>query len=148
MASPSNIELTPEITEAVNNAQPSGKALSVAYVTADGRPRLSLRGSTHVHGPDELAIWVRQAEGGLVEAVQANPNISLLYRDAPARTTYIFSGRARVATDEATRGKVFDDSPAFEREHDPERKGVAVVIELDEVKGGTVGGTQVSMTRS
>jgi hypothetical protein len=34
-----------------------------------------------------------------------------------------------------------------EQDHDPERLGVAVLIDLDSVTGGTVGGAQVSMAR-
>lgn len=141
------IELTEEIIERVDGALAGRKPITVSYVGLDGRPHMSLRGSTHVHGPDKLAIWVRHASGGIVDAIARNPAVGLLYRDSDARTTYVFSGRASVASDDATRKTVFDASPEFERDHDPEQAGVAVVIELDEVKGGTVGGTQVSMSR-
>ena len=147
MTASTGIELSDEIVERVNSALVSGKAVTVSYVGVDNRPHMSLRGSTHVHAPDQLAIWVRHAKGGIAEAIEANPAVGLLYRDAESRTTYVFSGRARVADDEATRASVFDASPQPEQDHDPERLGVAVVIELDEVKGGTVGGTQVSMSR-
>jgi hypothetical protein len=148
MAAESGIVLTDEIVKRVNDALTSGKALTVSYVDRDNRPHLSLRGSTHVHGADQLAIWVRHSEGGLADAIKVNPALGLLYRDAETRTTYVFSGRARIASDEATRKSVFDASPEPERDHDPDRHGVAVVVDLDTVKGGTVGGTQVSMTRS
>lgn len=141
------IELDGEIAERVNSAQPAGKPIVVSYVDADGRPHMSLRGSTHVHSPDQLAIWVRKSEGGIVEAIATNPAVGLLYRDSDSRTTYVFAGRAHVASDEETRRAVFDASPQFERDHDPERHGVAVLIDLDEVKGGTVGGAQVAQTR-
>jgi general stress protein 26 len=141
------ISLTDEIVERVNSALSNRKPIVVSYVGTDDRPRMSLRGSTHVHRPDQLAIWVRKAEGGIVEAIAGNPAVSLLYRDSDSRTTYVFSGRAHVASDEATRREVFDASPEPERDHDPDRLGVAVLIDLDEVKGGTVGGTQVAMSR-
>ena len=141
------ISLTDEIVERVNSALASRKPIVVTYVGTDNRPRMSLRGSTHVHAPDQLAIWVRKAEGGIVDAIDANPAVGLLYRDSDSRTTYVFSGRARVASDEETRRAVYDASPEPERDHDPDRNGVAVLIDLDEVKGGTVGGTQVSMSR-
>jgi hypothetical protein len=141
------ITLTDEIVERVNSALASRKPLVVSYVGTDNRPRMSLRGSTHVHGPDQLAIWVRKSEGGIAEAIGLNPAVGLLYRDSDTRTTYVFSGRARIASDEETRATVYDASPEPERDHDPDRRGVAVVIDLDEVSGGTVGGTQVSMRR-
>ncbi len=102
----------------------------------------------HVHGPDRLALWVRHAEGGIAGAVETNPALALLYRDADSRTTYVFSGRARIADDEETRDAVFRASPQAEQDHDPDRLGVAVLIDLDSVTGGTVGGAQVSMARA
>ncbi|HVW17356.1 MAG TPA: pyridoxamine 5'-phosphate oxidase family protein [Solirubrobacteraceae bacterium] len=147
MTTTSGIVLTDEIVEHVNGAQPAGKSLAIAYVDAAGRPRMSLRGSTHVHSPDQLAIWVRKAQGGIADAIREHPAVGLLYRDNDTRTTYVFSGRARIEADEAVRSEVFEACPQFEQDHDPERNGVAVLIDLDEVKGGTVGGTQVSMSR-
>ena len=147
MATESGIALTGEIAERINNALENRKPLTVSYVGLDNRPHMSLRGSTHVYRADQLAIWVRHSEGGIVEAISANPAVGLLYRDADSRTTYVVSGRAHVAGDESTRRAVFDASPKVEQDHDPERLGVAVLIDVDEVKGGTVGGAQVSMTR-
>lgn len=147
MATESGITLTGEIAERINSALENRKPLTVSYVGLDNRPHLSLRGSTHVYGPDQLALWVRHSTGGIVGAISANPAVGLLYRDADTRTTYVVSGRARVAGDESTRSAVFEASPKVERDHDPERLGVAVLIDVDEVKGGTVGGAQVSMTR-
>lgn len=144
----SGIALTDEIVRRVNSALAEGRALAVSYVDPDGRPHLSLRGSVHVHGPDQLALWVRKAGSGLAGAVAANPALSLLYRDAGTRTTYVFAGRARVVDDEDVREAVFGAIPAVERDHDPERTGVAVVVDLDSVTGGTVGGTQVSQARA
>jgi hypothetical protein len=147
IANGTGIALTEEITERINGALAGKKPVTVTYVGLDDRPHMSLRGSTHVHGPDQLAIWVRHASGGIVDAIARNPAVGLLYRDSDSRTTYVFSGRAAVVDDEAVRSAVFDASPEPERDHDPDRKGVAVVVDLDEVKGGTVGGTQVSMSR-
>jgi hypothetical protein len=148
VAAGSGIELTDEVAKRVNSALEDRKPITVSYVGLDNRPHMSLRGSTHVHGADQLAIWVRHATGGIVDAIGTNPAVGLLYRDSDARTTYVFSGRARVASDDATRAAVFEASPKPEQDHDPERNGVAVVIDLDEVKGGTVGGSQVSMRRA
>jgi len=46
-----------------------------------------------------------------------------------------FEGRARVVTDPAERNQVFEAAPERERNGDPERKGLAVVIALDKVSG-------------
>jgi general stress protein 26 len=142
------ITLTDEIVRRVNSALADRKPLAVSYVDQDGHPHLSLRGSTHVHAPDQLALWVRRAGSGLARAIAANPALALLYRDADTRTTYVFSGRARVVDDEDVRDAVFRASPEVEQDHDPERAGVAVLVDLDSVTGGTVGGTQVSLARA
>jgi hypothetical protein len=131
----------------VNGALASKRPIAVSYVDSDNQPHLSLRGSTHVHSADQLAIWVRHAEGGLAGAIRSNPAVSLLYRDSDSRTTYVFSGRARIEDDSAVREAVYLACPEVERDHDTERTGVAVLIDLDQVKGGTVGGAQISMER-
>jgi hypothetical protein len=144
----SGLVLTDEIVRRVNSALADRKPLAVTYVDPGGRPHLSLRGSTHVHAPDQLALWVRRAGTGLAGAIAANPALALLYRDADTRTTYVFSGRARVVDDEDVRDAVFRASPQVEQDHDPERAGVAVLVDLDTVTGGTVGGTQVDLARN
>jgi hypothetical protein len=46
-----------------------------------------------------------------------------------------FHGHARIATDEAERRRVFENAPEREQKSDPERKGVAIVIDLTKVEG-------------
>ena len=46
-----------------------------------------------------------------------------------------FHGRARITTDEAERERVFENAPEREQKSDPERKGVAIVIDLAKVGG-------------
>lgn len=136
-----------DVAEKVDNALAQGKPVVVGYVDARGRPRLSLRGSTHVHDRESLALWVRHADGDLVTSVRANPQMCLLYRDSQERTTFVFQGRGRVAEDEATRRAVFEAIPQAEKDHDPQRHGVALIVDLDRLTGGTVGGRQVSLAR-
>jgi hypothetical protein len=144
---PSGIELTASMVQAVNSALESGKPIIVAYVDADGQPRLSFRGSTQVHGPDQLAIWVRDPAGGLLSAVEHNPRLTLLYRDPETRTMLLFYGRGRVEAGEDVRQSVYDRSPEAERQRDPERKGKPLVIDLDRVEGITPDG-RVQMSRT
>src|SRR5215469_14266162 len=88
------IALPEKAVKKVNNALADAKPVAVTYVDPEGRPHLSLRGSTQVLSPDQLAIWVRHAEGGIAEAVTRNPNVALLYRDNDEKTTYTFLGRS------------------------------------------------------
>jgi hypothetical protein len=44
-------------------------------------------------------------------------------------------GRGHVEPDEAIRRTVFENSPELERNQDPDRKGVAIVIDVEAVNG-------------
>jgi hypothetical protein len=135
----SQVVIPDEVASRVNAARDAGKPITLAYVAPDGFPVVSLRGSVHVHGPGQLALWVRHADGDLIRAIRVNPKVSLLYRDNDDRTTLVFSGLARVTDDAAERNRIFDESPTGERDHDPERTGAAVVIDLRYLEGGSVG---------
>ncbi len=130
----------------INNALANDTPLSVSYVDESGRPHLSLRGSTQVFSDSQLAIWVR-GQTGLAAAVQKNPNISLLYRDNPTRSTLIFMGRAHIDPREEVRRKVFQTAPEVEQNHETWTTGVAVIIDLDQVDGATPEG-RVKMRRA
>ena len=54
----------------------------VAYVDADGVPHVSPRGTVQVWSPDQLAMWIRDPNGGLLRAIASNPHLSCFYRDA------------------------------------------------------------------
>ena len=135
--SSSGLVLTQEIKDLVSRALDSGNPILLAAVDRDNRPVLSYRGSTSVHADDQLGLWVRNAQGGTIEAIRNNPYVALMYRSATTPLLQ-FQGRARVVTDEAERISVFDAAPERERNADPECKGVAVIVELDRV-GGVLG---------
>ena len=124
----------------INGALNNGTPIVVAYTDENGQPSLSLRGSTLVYSDTQLAIWVRNAEGGIVRAMERNNRVSLLYRDSRARTTLIIQGRGHVETDPAVRERVFQLSPEVEQNHDPGRKGAALIIDVVSLQGSTVRG--------
>jgi hypothetical protein len=132
------LELSDAIGEALKNALPSWKPVAVAYVDASGKPQISFRGTTQRLNDTQLAMWARNPEGGIVKALSANPTLALLYADwtNPDGRVYLnIVGRGHVETDEGLRRTVFDNSPELERNQDPDRKGVAIVIDVDEVNG-------------
>jgi Pyridoxamine 5'-phosphate oxidase len=140
-----------EVALRVNEARNAGKPLVLCYIASDGRPVASVRGSVHVHGDGQLAMWVRHAKGDLAQSIVENPYVTLLYRDNEARTTFTLNGRARLDDDEAVRARVYDESPEGEADaHDPDHNGAAMIIDLDSIEGGTVGvkGPQVSVRAS
>jgi hypothetical protein len=121
----------------INNALVNGTPIVVAYTGEDGSPQLSLRGSTQVYSPTQLAIWLRSAEGGLNRALATNPKLSLLYRDSRTRSTLIIKGIGRIEDDQAIRDEIFELTPEVEQMHDPGRNGAALIIDITEVRGGT-----------
>jgi hypothetical protein len=132
---PIPLELTPAIRQAVNDALADALPMTLAYVDGAGAPHLSLRGSIHVHAERELAIWVRDPEGGFLRAIGEHPSVALWYRNPTNRSNYQFTGRARVLTDAVATRAVYDATPERERNLDPRARGRAVVVELDRIEG-------------
>jgi hypothetical protein len=134
MANTSHFALTPEISTLVTDAFDTGNVLLLAVVDRDHKPLLSFRGSTAVFSDTQLSFWARNAEGGTIDAIKENPHVALMYR-SPSVPLLQFIGRARIADSPAERDRAFDLSHPKEREKDLDRKGRAVIIDLDEVKG-------------
>ncbi|MEU6138818.1 pyridoxamine 5'-phosphate oxidase family protein [Streptomyces sp. NPDC047081] len=138
------IDLTGHIATSLNSAMERGRPAVVAVVAVDGTPSVSFRGSVHVHSRDQIAIWVRKRDEGLAVDVAENPAVSILYYDPEqgpdpsvgARRIAI-KGRAHVepSLDDA----VYAGIPRVEQERDAERRGVAVIVDVDSVIG--FGGT-------
>jgi hypothetical protein len=130
-----DIKITEAIRDALSGALANRTPVTVAYVSEDGQPHLSLRGTTQVFSDDQLAIWVRNPEGGLLAAIETNPRLAVVYRDPATRTSYQFHGRAHADRSEEVSDRVYSNSPEPERNMDQHRHGVAVVIDLDRVEG-------------
>jgi hypothetical protein len=129
------VALPQALKRRIDNALAERHPMLVAHVDARGQPVLSFRGSVQVFSDDQLAMWIRSAEGGFIQALRANPRIALMYRDEDAKATYQFQGRARVTATLAERRAIFDRAPAVERAHDFAMLGAAVVVDLDRVEG-------------
>jgi pyridoxamine 5'-phosphate oxidase-like protein len=132
-----DIDVMPDFVKArVTRALADDIPLSVAYVDEDGKPSISLRGSVMAYSDTQLAIWARNREG-LAKAIQKNPNISLLYRENPTRSTLIFEGKARVLNDEKEALRIHDMSPEVEQKHLTRDTGAAIIIDIENVDGST-----------
>ena len=126
--------LTPEISALISGALDTGNVLLVAAVDRDRKPLLSFRGSTAVFNDTQLCFWARNSSGGTLEAINQNPHVAFMYRSQSVPLLQ-FLGRARITDDPTERDRVFDLAHERERARDPERKGRAVIVDLDEVKG-------------
>lgn len=142
------LKLSDAMKQAVDSAFGSRRPMVVAYVDDAGAPQLSYRGSTQSFSDTALAIWVRNPAGGILDAIEKNPAVALLfgYFEPDDRGFMIFRGRARVERSDAIRERVYERAHEFERGQDPERKGEAVVIDLDSVDG-FFGGARLQMRR-
>ena len=120
----------------IDGALANGTPIAVCYVDANGQPQQSLRGSTIVYSPTQLAIWLRTADGGLPKAIQTNPQLSLLYRDSKSRSTIVIQGKGHIATDEETRKRVYEMTPEVEQFHDTGRNGAALIIDVTKMQAG------------
>jgi hypothetical protein len=123
------------------------KPVIISYVE-NGAPKLSFRGSTQAFSDTALAIWVRMPDGPILDGIKKNPAVSLIYGDfrPDGRDFMIFRGKARIDTTEAARKRVYEASHPFEQGQDKERKGNAVIIDLDSVEG-FFGGALLKMKR-
>ena len=134
MADSDGIKLTDQIKGFIKGAYDSGNVLLIAAVDAANKPVLSYRGSVSVYSDDQLSFWVRNKEGGTIEAIKQNPNVALMYR-SPTTPLLKFEGRARVATSEEERNRAFTNAHEREQAADEARAGNAVIVDLDSVSG-------------
>lgn len=142
------LKLTDDMKEAVNSAFGARKPIVIAYVDENGAPQLSYRGSTQAYSDTQLAIWVRNPRGRILESIAKNPAVALLYGyfEPNDRAFMIFRGQARTEGSETVRSHVYEHAHEFERDKDKERKGHAVLIDLDSVDG-FFGGARLEMRR-
>jgi general stress protein 26 len=141
------LKLTPEMKQAINTAFETGRAVSFSYVDDKGAPHLSYRGSTQAYSDTQLAIWVRSPEGLLLPSIKKNPAVALIYGnfDPKQRGFMMFRGRARVDDTAEVRRRVYEAAHELERDKDKDRKGVALIIDLNSVEG-FFGGARLQMS--
>jgi hypothetical protein len=142
------LTLSDDMKHAVNSAFGTGKPLAISYVDENGAPQLSYRGSTQAYSDTQLAIWIRNPEGRILESIAKNPAVALIYGnfDPNNRGFMIFGGRAHVDHSDAVRQHVYEHAHEFERNQDKERKGIAMLIDLDRIEG-FFGGARLKMKR-
>jgi hypothetical protein len=141
-----DLKLTAAMKSAVDTAFESSRPVAIAYVDENGAPQLSYRGSTQAYSDTQLAVWVRNPQGRILESVAKNPAVALIYGnfDPNDRGFMIFRGRARIDGDEGVRDHVYEHAHEFERSQDQERKGVALIIDLESIQG-FFGGERLQM---
>lgn len=137
------IDISGDLEAAITDSVLRGHPIVWAYLGDDGYASLSYRGSTIVYSPTQVAVWARKRDEGLAAVVAERPKVSGLYfeHDGPGPVLIAIKGLARV--DESANDRVYSEMPEIERERDPDKAGVAVVIDVEEVNAfGATGAIQ------
>jgi hypothetical protein len=124
------VSLPEEMQAAINNAFDDGYPIVWASVGSDGQPVQNFFGTSQAFSDHELAVWMRTPDRGFLKRIEENPQATMLYRNAETRLTFQIHSEPRRVTDEATRKRIYDQSPERERTQDPEMQGVAVIAEI------------------
>lgn len=128
------IDLT-GLAESINGAFGRGRPVVVGYVDADDKPAMSFRGSARVHSDDQLVVWARKRDEGLAADIGEHPAMQVLYFDPSGPGPRYLSILGRAHVDDAASDAVYEVIPGPEQDHDREKAGVAVVIDVDSVFG-------------
>ena len=133
------IAIIDQMKELVNNALANGSPCILATVSGSGEPDIGYKGSMMVFDDQSLAYWERTRRQHL-QNVKENPKVIVLFRDTKTRAAWRFHGTATVHEDGPVREQVMARTVKEELEKDPERKGAAVVIQLNKITnmGGQV----------
>jgi hypothetical protein len=131
---------------------PNDWPIMVGYVDEQGRPGMSYRGSVVVVSETQIGMWARNSEGSTAGALPKNPNLTLVYREPTpdhgrSAAVVTFRGKGRIAAaGDPLRDQVYDIMPQRERDADAEKKGVAIIVDLDSV-AGFIPGYRLQMTK-
>ena len=126
--------LDDEVKRLIDTALSERTPMIVASVDAEGRPRLTFRGSLQTFSDDQVGFWARNREGGTMTNIASNPHVAMVMRNPDTRVILQLSGRARVAQG-ADRDRVYANAPEVEQRADAEKKGAGVIVDLDRVEG-------------
>ena len=124
------IELTDEWKSALNNAYDDRAPVVWASVDSEGQATLAFFGTTQAFSDTQLGLWMRVPSRGFLQRIETNPKVALMYRNPETRMAFQIHGEARRVDDEAIAQQIYDNSRQAERDQDPERQGVAVLVDV------------------
>jgi len=127
-----------QFAEIVDNARTDGdrgQSTGLVATSNDGQPDVALKGSLLVWDADHLAWWERgraETEAG----VRSNPLVAVLVRNVTRdKRTIRFYGEAQIV-DDAMRERIWERVIQVEKDTDPEKQGVAILVRVDRVRAG------------
>jgi general stress protein 26 len=125
-----------EFAELFDKLQADRATCLVGTASAGGAPQISPKGSVAVYDATTLFYWERALRSAFAH-VGENPQVVVYYRGDRAKAypagVLRFHGRARIVDDPAIREAVWTKTVANEREKDPEKKGAAILIDVERV---------------
>jgi predicted pyridoxine 5'-phosphate oxidase superfamily flavin-nucleotide-binding protein len=130
------IKITPVMRNLLDKALEDGTPCLIGTASKDGHPQISPKGSVAVFDDRTLCYWERSHRTSQAR-IGENPRVVVYYRNAarkenPYRASCIrFHGRARIVTGGPERDKAWELTNHEEQSKDPEKKGAAVLIDLD-----------------
>lgn len=130
------IKITPVMKDLLDKALADGTPCLIGTASKDGHPQISPKGSVAVFDDSTLCYWERSHRTSQARLAE-NPNVMVYYRNParkenPYRAGCIrFHGKARLVTSGPERDKAWGLTNHEEQSKDPEKKGAAVIIDLD-----------------
>jgi predicted pyridoxine 5'-phosphate oxidase superfamily flavin-nucleotide-binding protein len=140
------IKMTQQMRDLLKTALDEDVPCMLGTASKDGRPQISPKGSMAVFDDRTLSFWERGYNSAYA-SLRENPRVVVFYRnyarakEIPYRGGVLrFHGTARVVDSGPERERAWELTHAIERQRDPERKGVAVLIDVDLIEeiNGTV----------
>ena len=138
MEPPTELDLS-GLKNAIDEAFANGYPITLSYVDQDGLPQLSTEPSVQVLGTAQLALWEGVPDSDFLKSIAIRPDVTLLYLNLSdpwqheGHIAYKFRGRARIDT--SLNDTIYSNLTYAEATHDPDKKGVAVVIDVDSAQG-------------
>jgi hypothetical protein len=131
-----DIDLT-KWSEAINEALADGTPCLLASADSSGYPDIAFKGSMMVYDKDHIAWWERSL-GEQIHGVEQNPHIVVLYRNTAKHNISHMRlyGDVTIYKSGEEREKVMSRVVQRELDQDPERKGYAVVVQVNRVRVG------------
>ena len=126
------INIDDEMRGLIDNALAQGFPCMVGTASSEGKPQISMKGSMMVYDQGSLAYWERSRRTAL-ENVGTNPNVVVFYRNPDQRVNWRFYGTATIHESGPVREDVMGRTVQAELDRDPDRLGVAVVVQLDRI---------------
>ena len=116
----------------LDSALADGYSCLVGTASKDGEPKISRKESVMAFDRDPLAYWER-AKRSVLDNVAENLPVVVYYAHAADRVRWRFHGKDTVHEDGPVRQEVMDRCVQAELDRDPERLGVAVLININRI---------------